>query len=86
MAKKLERTGRAVGTELGRAVRRLEKEAAQATKRGRAMQDEAVKQSARLMRRAAWRLNRLALQLEKTSKSGRSRKSRGRSRPPARKA
>lgn len=85
MAKKLERTGRAVGTELGRAVRRLEKEAAQAAKRGRAWQEEAVTQSVRLMRRAAGRLNRLALQLEKTSKSGGS-KSRGRTRRRARKA
>jgi hypothetical protein len=80
VAKKLETTGRAVGTELGRAVRHLEKEATHAAKRGRAMQDEAVKQSVRLMRRIARRINRLALQLEKTSKSGRSKKSGGRSR------
>lgn len=67
MAKNLESTGRAVGAELGRAVRRLEKEAAQAARRGKQVRAEALKQSVRLLRRAAWRLNRLALRIEKVS-------------------
>lgn len=64
MARKLEETGRLVGAELGRSVRRLEKEAEKAARRARKMQKETRVQSATLLRRTARQLNRIAKKLD----------------------
>lgn len=61
---------------------RLEREARAAARRGKEMQTTARKRSVRVLRRGAWALNKLALQLEKAGRASRRRaRSRRRKRP-----
>lgn len=69
--KRIERAGRVVGKELGRLVRRLGKEARVAARKGKQMQTAGRKRSIHLLRRTAWALNKVALDLEKSEKQTR---------------
>lgn len=79
--KRIERTGRVVGKELGRLVRRLEKEGWALARKGKQMQAAGRKHSMQLLRRTARALNKLALDLEKADKGRR----RGAARQPGKK-
>lgn len=79
MAGQMEEAGRLMGKRLGWLVSRLEREARQAARKGKAMQSTARKRSIEWLRRAAWALNKLALEMEKGGRQG-SRRAAGRRR------